>query len=272
MEMESLKRAVGQIQMPDGMRDRLVKNCRTGCARRQTNPKPLLAVCAALLCVICVACSATVVSNLAATAMATADVSGEVTNALMPNDLSFSQADTPLLHERLEQSDYLAVYMDGERVLRVTQTGTIEGSTDGGTTWSQWETEEIPADEFAAWLTHNDPIPGYSMNALQARLSDGAQVKHLALDDKQELYVVLDEHWAQVELVQREKCGAILLDGQRLMLTSAQLSPMQFSAAQLEAFYALLVSNGVLTQEEAQQDLSERMAFLTEEAQIVGTD
>ncbi|GGG58104.1 M56 family metallopeptidase [Paenibacillus radicis (ex Gao et al. 2016)] len=182
---------------------------------------------------------------------------GQSTTALMPIDLTFTSADVPMLIDRLNASNYRAVYMDNEVYLRVTKDNSILISKDSGTNWSLYDADDINATEFANWLLINDPIPGYSMKEMQSRLKEGAQVKHIVFGNGKEMYLVTDQNGIHIELVQPEKVASVLLDGHRMMITFKKLS--NISATMLQSFYDLLVSNGILTETEAEQDYSAKI-------------
>ncbi len=186
------------------------------------------------------------------------EYSGPCTMELMPIDLTFSREDIPELLEKLNNSRYLAVYADEEIFLRLTQEAVIQVSYDQGGTWTDQAAASAAAEDFGRWLLQNDPLPGYSMREVQERLQNGAQVKHIIWKEGKEMYFVIDEWGAQIELVQREKLASVLLDGQRLMLTSAQM-PYQISRDTLNSFYDLLAACGILSKEEARQDYQERI-------------
>lgn len=139
---------------------------------------------------------------------------------LMPFDWTFLEADVPTLIAELRESDFSAVYVDADKVLRVVSANDIQVSYDSGISWEQLNTEEVSADTFSEWLWQNDPNPGYSMEDLQKRLSKNAEVRHVVFDNKQEMYFVVDESGVQIELVQPEKMESVLIDGTRLMFTS----------------------------------------------------
>lgn len=179
------------------------------------------------------------------------------TTNLMPHDLTFNKKhDVPKLIDNLMASEYRAVYMDNEIYVRVKMDNTIQISRDKGEVWDKYDTEEVDAKEFAKWLLINDPIPGYSMEEVQIRLANGAEVKHLVYEDVKEMYFIIDRNGVQIELVQPEKVSSVLIDGQRMMITSA------ISAQMLKSFYDLLVSNKILSKTHAEQDYSERMKYL----------
>ncbi|QNK56568.1 M56 family metallopeptidase [Paenibacillus sp. PAMC21692] len=182
---------------------------------------------------------------------------GAATTDLMPHDLTFNKKyDVPKLIDSLMASKYRAVYMDNEIYLRVMMDNTIQISKDNGAVWKKYDTDEIDAKEFAKWLLINDPIPGYSMKEVQTRLANGAEVKHLVFENVKEMYFIIDRNGVQIELVQPEKISSVLIDGQRMMITSA-ISPQM-----LKSFYDLLVSNNILSEAHAKQDYSERMKYL----------
>ncbi|QWU16991.1 Signal transducer regulating beta-lactamase production, contains metallopeptidase domain [Paenibacillus sophorae] len=182
---------------------------------------------------------------------------GATTTDLMPHDLTFNKKyDVPKLIDSLMASKYRAVYMDNEIYLRVMKDNTIQISKDNGAVWKKYDTDEIDAKDFAKWLLINDPIPGYSMKEVQSRLANGAEVKHLVFENVKEMYFIIDRNGVQIELVQPEKISSVLIDGQRMMITSA------ISAQMLKSFYDLLVSNNILSETHAKQDYSERIKYL----------
>jgi len=182
---------------------------------------------------------------------------GATTTDLMPHDLTFNKKyDVPKLIDSLMASKYRAVYMDNEIYLRVMMDNTIQISKDNGAVWKKYDTDEIDAKDFAKWLLINDPIPGYSMKEVQSRLANGAEVKHLVFENVKEMYFIIDRNGVQIELVQPEKISSVLIDGQRMMITSA------ISAQMLKSFYDLLVSNNILSEALAKQDYSERIKYL----------
>ncbi|NGM83853.1 M56 family metallopeptidase [Paenibacillus sp. 7124] len=182
---------------------------------------------------------------------------GATTTDLMPHDLTFNKKyDVPKLIDSLMASKYRAVYMDNEIYLRVMMDNTIQISKDNGAVWKKYDTDEIDAKDFAKWLLINDPIPGYSMKEVQSRLANGAEVKHLVFENVKEMYFIIDRNGVQIELVQPEKISSVLIDGQRMMITSA------ISAEMLKSFYDLLVSNNILSETHAKQDYSERIKYL----------
>ncbi|OUS75583.1 hypothetical protein B1748_15865 [Paenibacillus sp. MY03] len=182
---------------------------------------------------------------------------GATTTDLMPHDLTFNKKyDVPKLIDSLMASKYRAVYMDNEIYLRVMMDNTIQISKDNGAVWKKYDTDEVDAKEFAKWLLINDPIPGYSMKEVQTRLANGAEVKHLVFENVKEMYFIIDRNGVQIELVQLEKISSVLIDGQRMMITSA------ISAQMLKSFYDFLVSNNILSETHAEQDYSERMKYL----------
>jgi len=182
---------------------------------------------------------------------------GATITDLMPHDLTFNKKyDVPKLIDSLMASKHRAVYMDNEISLRVGMDNTIQISTDKGAVWKKYDTDEVDAKEFAKWLLIHDPIPGYSMKEVQNRLANGAEVKHFVFENAKEMYFIIDRNGVQIELVQPEKISSVLIDGQRMMITSA------ISAQMLKSFYDLLVSNSILSETLAEQDYSERMEYL----------
>ncbi|MFB9278679.1 M56 family metallopeptidase [Cohnella cellulosilytica] len=182
---------------------------------------------------------------------------GAATTDLMPHDLTFNKKyDVPKLIDSLMASKYRAVYMDNEISLRVMMDNTIQISKDNGAAWKKQDTDEVDAKEFAKWLLINDPNPGYSIEEVQTRLANGAEVKHLVFENVKEMYFIIDGNGVQIELVQPEKIASVLIDGQRMMITSA------ISAQRLKSFYDLLVSSHILSETHAEQDYSERMKVL----------
>lgn len=182
---------------------------------------------------------------------------GATITDLMPHDLSFNKKyDVPKLIDNLMSSKYRAVYMDNEIYLRVMMDNTVQISKDDGAVWKKYDTDEVDAKEFAKWLLINDPNPGYSMKEAQTCLANGAEVKHLVFENVKEMYFIIDRNGVQIELVQPEKISSVLIDGQRMMITSA------ISAQMLKSFYDLLVSNNILSETHAKQDYSERIKYL----------
>ncbi|MHA7965444.1 M56 family metallopeptidase [Paenibacillus sp. CAU 1782] len=184
---------------------------------------------------------------------------GATITDLMPNDLTFNKKyDVPKLIDNLMSSKYRAVYTDNEIYLRVMMDNAVQISKDNGAVWKKYDTDEVDAIEFAKWLLINDPNPGYSMKEVQSRLANGAEVKHLLFENVKEMYFIIDRNGVQIELVQPEKISSVLLDSQRMMITSA------VSAEMLKSFYDLLVSSNILSETHAEQDYSERMNYLEE--------
>ncbi|USG65739.1 hypothetical protein NDK47_27190 [Brevibacillus ruminantium] len=165
--------------------------------------------------------------------------------------------------DKLNASKYRAVYLDNEMYLRITNDNSILISKDNGSVWKKYDTDGVDAKDFANWLLKNDPIPGYSMKEIQRRLRNGAEVKHLVFENGKEMYFVMDGNGVQIELVQPEKIASVLIDGQRMMITSERL-PMPISTQMLKSFYNLLVSSNILTKNQAEQDYSERIKHLKE--------
>jgi len=196
------------------------------------------------------------------------DYQGPSTVELMPIDLTLTKADVPLLMDKLTVSDYLAIYLDSEVYLRFTKNAEIQVSVDNGATWTEYDADNVAAEDFAVWLLQNDPIPGYSMREMQARLENGAEVKHLPFEEGKEMYFVIDSNGVQIELVQREKVASVLVDGQRMMITSAQI-PYIISEDMLNSFYDLLVSSGVLAEAEVEQVIAEIMPWIEDNDSFV---
>ena len=182
---------------------------------------------------------------------------GATITDLMPHDLTFNKKyDVPKLIDSLMASKYRAVYMDNEIYLRVMMDNTVQISKDNGAVWKKYDTDEVDAKEFAKWLLINDPNPGYSIKEVQNRLANGAEVKHLVFENVKEIYFIIDRNGVQIELIQPEKLSSVLIDGQRMMITSA------ISAQMLKSFYDLLVSINILSETHAEQDYSERIKYL----------
>ncbi|RIX48685.1 hypothetical protein D3P08_23590 [Paenibacillus nanensis] len=182
---------------------------------------------------------------------------GAALTDLMPHDLTFNKKyDVPKLIDSLMASKYRAVYMDNEIYLRVLRDNTVQISKDSGAVWKTYDTDEVDAKEFAKWLLINDPIPGYSMKDVQSRLANGAEVKHLVFENVKEMYFIIDGSGVQIELIQPEKISSVLIDGQRMMITSA------ISAQMLKSFYDLLVSSNILSETHARQDYTDRIEYL----------
>jgi hypothetical protein len=192
---------------------------------------------------------------------------GKSSMALMPIDLTFTPSDVPKLIDQLSASKYRAVYVDNEMVLRVTYDNSIMISKDNGSAWKNINTDRVDAKDFANWLLKNDPNPGYSMKEIQSRLANGAEVKHIAFENGKEMYVVIDSSGVQIELVQTEKIASVLIDGQRMMITSER-HPYVISKQMLKSFYDLLISSNILTKTQAEQDYSERVQYLKDNEAI----
>lgn len=188
---------------------------------------------------------------------------GDVTCELMPCDWTFLEADVPTLISELGKSDFSAVYADADKVLRVASANDIQISYDAGISWEKLNTAEVPADTFSEWLWQNDPIPGYSMKALQERLSKDAEVKHVVFDNKQEMYFVVDGSGVQIELVQPEKIESVLIDGVRLMFTSTSTT-YRFSDNMIHVFTDILVDIGVTEKAETSSEWNGVVEHLTE--------
>lgn len=188
---------------------------------------------------------------------------GDVTCELMPIDWTFLETDVPTLISELEASDFSAVYVDADKVLRVASANDIQISYDAGISWEKLNTEEVSADIFSEWLWQNDPIPGYSMEDLQERLSKDAEVKHVVFDNKQEMYFVIDESGVQIELVQPEKIESVLIDGVRLMFTSTSTT-YRLSDNLINVFTDILDDIAVTKKAEASSEWNGVVEHLTE--------
>lgn len=178
---------------------------------------------------------------------------GKVTCELMPIDWTFLETDVPCLISGLTESDYSALYVDADKIVRVVSANDIQISYDTGDVWTELNTSEVPASEFSEWLWTNDPMPGYSMQDLQERLSNGAEVRHIVFDDKQEMYFVIDETGVQIELVQPEKMESILIDGVRLMFTSTGTN-YRLSNNMIYAFEDILKDSGITEKSEVSSE------------------
>lgn len=187
---------------------------------------------------------------------------GERTTDLMPIDLTFTKSDVPKLIDNLKASKYGAVYLDNEICLRITKDGSIQVSKDNGATWEEYDANDVDAKDFAVWLLKNDPIPGYSMKEMQTRLESGATVKHIVFENGKEMYFVIDADSIQIELVQSEKFASVLIDGQRMMITSVRVNPYLISSNMLQSFYDLIVSFDIMAETEAEQDYAARIAWI----------
>ena len=188
---------------------------------------------------------------------------GDVTCELMPIDWTFLETDVPTLISELEASDFSAVYVDADKVLRVASANDIQISYDAGISWEKLNTEEVSADIFSEWLWQNDPIPGYSIEDLQERLSKDAEVKHVVFDNKQEMYFVIDESGVQIELVQPEKIESVLIDGVRLMFTSTSTT-YRLSDNLINVFTDILDDIAVTKKAEASSEWNGVVEHLTE--------
>jgi len=188
---------------------------------------------------------------------------GEASTALMPHDLTFTKADVPQLINQLNASKYKAVYVDNEMILRITSDNSIMVSKDPGAAWEKYDSDNVDDKDFADWLLKNDPIPGYSMKEMQSRLANGAEVKHIRFGNGKEMYVVIDKNGVQIELVQSEKIASILIDGQRMMMTSESL-PIRISEQMLKSFFDLLASSEILTSTQAEQSYTQKLQYFKE--------
>ncbi|MGE9972692.1 M56 family metallopeptidase [Candidatus Pseudoscillospira sp. SGI.172] len=192
----------------------------------------------------------TVVDEAPLSEVAEASYQGDVTVALMPIDWTFNEADVPVLSDSLDNSDYLAIYVDQELSMRIRTDSTVEMSYDDGASWESAPYDLVDAEDYSTWLLQNDPIPGYSMKDLQARLKNGAEVRHIVFSDGKELYIVIDKNGVQLELVQEEKIESILIDGQRIMLTSTTCNPYRLSTDLCKSFESLLKTCNIISSDE----------------------
>lgn len=188
----------------------------------------------------------------------------ERTVHLMPIDLTLERSDIPELMDKFTLSDYKAIYLDDSITLVVTKDGVIRGSTDNRQTWVEYTADSIDSADFADWLLVNDPNPGYSMDEMQNRLSDGAVVRHLKLSTNAEMYFVEDESGLQIELVQLEKIESILIDNKRMMLTSETYSPYKISKNLLQEFFDLIFQYEVMTRDDAANSFDKLLLWLEE--------
>ena len=101
------------------------------------------------------------------------------------------------------------------------------------------------------------------MKDLQKRLEEGAEVRHIVFDNQQEIYFVVDEHGVQIELVQPDKIESVLLDGVRLMFTSAT-QKYQLSNNMIDHFTDMLKEMGITEEKEAVLEWDGVIEHLTE--------
>ena len=188
---------------------------------------------------------------------------GEASMELMPIDLTFSKSDVPQLIEMLHASTYKAIYLDNEMLLRVAKDNSIWTSRDNGSLWGKFDAVNVEAKDFADWLLRNDPNPGYSMKETQNRLANGAEVKHVVFENGKEMYFIFDESGVQIELVQPKKLASVLIDSQRMMITSESL-PLRISERMLKSFFDLLASSSVLTNAQADENYSAKLQYFKE--------
>jgi beta-lactamase regulating signal transducer with metallopeptidase domain len=182
-----------------------------------------------------------------------------ITNA--PIDLTFTRQEVPIISQ-LNHSAYRALYMDADTLVRVTKTGSVQASIDNGAVWKACETDDISAEYMTDWLAKNDPLPdGLSRKAMLEKISNGAKNVQAAFGDGKEMYFITDTTEAQIELCTPNRVVSALLDGQRLMITGPT-APVRVSPQFLRSFYDALVSNGILTKAEAEQDCSEKIRYL----------
>jgi hypothetical protein len=180
-----------------------------------------------------------------------------------PIDLTFIKQEVPII-DQLNRSGYRALYMDAATQVRVTRTGAVQVSVDQGAVWQEYPVDEISAAYMTDWLAQNDPIPdGVSRRAMLEKINSGAKIVHAAFPEGKEMYVIIGDAEAQIELCTPDKLVSALIDGQRLMLTDVH-APVQVSPPFLQAFYDFLVANGILTPAEAEQDYEEKLRYLEE--------
>jgi hypothetical protein len=77
------------------------------------------------------------------------------------------------------------------------------------------------------------------------------------------MYFIINDAEAQIELCTPNRVVYALIDGQRLMITY-HTAPVRVSPQFLQSFYELMVSNGILTKAEAEQDCNEKIQYLEE--------
>lgn len=205
------------------------------------------------------------------------------TIANMPIDLTFIKPEAPII-DQLNNSSYRALYMDSDTLVRVTRTGVVQVSFDNGAVWADYETDDISAEYMSEWIAKNDPIPdGVTMKAKLEKINNGAKISHAAFDGGKEMYIIFDGSEAQIELSTPTKLNAVLIDGSSMIITfdglfnnqapqdSTQLHH-KVSPQLLRSFYYLMVTNGILTTAEAEQDYNERMRYLEENGFVGNAD
>jgi hypothetical protein len=126
-------------------------------------------------------------------------------------------------------------------------------SEDGGARWRVCETDAVDGKEFSDWLVRHEQMAGYSIPDMLQRLTNGAEVKRYDFDNANEIYFVLYQDEAYIILYTPEKRDAILLDAQRFSITSQTIAYV-ISQQKLRQFYDLLVSLGIASQSEANQE------------------
>lgn len=183
-----------------------------------------------------------------------------------PVDLSLARQDVPDLMAYLDSSAYSAVYLDETLALRISDAGAVQYSADMGVSWTDAVCETASSEAFLAWMAQYHPNPGYSLEALEARLQEGASVRYLELENGTALYLIQDEAWLLLEFAQPAPEDVILLDGERMCFTFSKA--YRLSLEKLRAFTGLLVSCEILPEDAAEDVLSQQTAWLGEKAFI----
>ena len=176
-----------------------------------------------------------------------------------PIDTTFSKKYDITLCGELERAVYKAIYIDSEKYLRVTKNGVVEVSYDKGVKWQTYETNTVSKDDFTYWLAvHEAPsMTGYSVHEMLDRLDNGAAVNHASFPDGNELYFVIDDNGVYIIPYMPNKISSVWIDGQRMAITQQVISERM-----IKAFYNLLVSTGVTSQDKADQDYTAKMQWL----------
>ena len=174
-----------------------------------------------------------------------------------PHDVTFSRKYYITLCGELDHSNYKAVYIDLEKYLRVTKNGTVEVSYDQGVKWQTYETNIISTKDFLYWMAvHEAPgMSGYSVSEMIDRLENGAIVNHAAFSDGNDIYFVIDNNGVYLIFYMPNKIASVWIDGQRMAITPS----LVISEKLVRAFYDLLISTGITTQDKAEQDYEDKM-------------
>jgi len=182
-----------------------------------------------------------------------------------PIDTTFSKKYDVTLCGELDHSDYKAIYIDSKKYLRVTKNGVVEVSYDQGVKWQTYETDTIITADFLYWMAvHEAPaMTGYSVHEMIDRVENGATVKHASFSDGNELYFVIDDTGVYIIPYMPNKISTVWIDGQRMAITQQVISD-----GMLKTFYGLLVSNGITTQEKADQDYMAKMQWFRDNDNI----